>query len=642
LGRYKSDIPDELQRTVSKLLEKDPSMRYQVAAGVTSDLKRLIAPTQSTISVSPIKERSRWPLWAGMGVVACVLVAVLGWRFLRTDQELLGPEGRKMLAVLPFENLGDPNDEYFADGLTEEITSKLGVVGGLGVISRTSAMLYKNTDKGLPEIAGELGVDFIIEGTVRWDKIGDTSVVRITPQLIRVSDNTHLWADNYERPLTSIFSIQADIAERIVEKLGVTLLESARRLIEDQPTENMQAYEYLLRGHEYRLRTFKEDDCRIAFEMYQKAVELDSTFAEAYAWLGYSHLALYWWLHDGTSSRLEKARVAIDRALELEPDLPEGHSTLAGYYYWGFLDYENALKEMARVREIRPLNSWDYNGLGAVNRRQGNWEEALLSFERSVELSPRNGMYFLELALTHHTMRHFEEAERFYEISISLTPELTWAYTIASDMYISLHGDVSAARKVLNSAKGKVDSIALIYSWVECDIADRDYQSALNRLTNVINPHGYDISDYYLTKAFCYQLVDDSSTSTAFYDSARTYLENRDQPISLGQEYLDVNLATAYAGLGMKEKAISEMNKAAARLPLSKDAFDGTTIMHLNAITNVLIGEYESALDLIDTLLSVPSPLSVPGLRLHPQWDPLRDHPRFQALLKKYEKEHGN
>jgi len=641
LARYKSDIPDELQRTVSKLLEKDPSMRYQVAAGVTSDLKRLIAPTQSSISVSPVKARNRWPLWAGVGVVALVLVAVFGWQFLQTDQEPVEPEGRIMLAVLPFENLGSPEDEYFADGLTEEITSKLGVVGKLGVISRTSAMLYKNTDKGLPEIAVELGVDYIIEGTVRWDKTGDTSMVRITPQLIRVSDNTHLWADNYERPLTGIFSIQADIAERVVEKLDIALLEPARRLIEDRPTENMQAYEYLLRGHEYRLRSFEEEDCRIALEMYQSAVELDSTFAEAYAWLGYSHLTLYWWpyFRADTTDRLKMARTAIDKALDLEPNLPEGHSAFAVYYYWGFLDYENALKEMARVREIRPYDSWDYHMLGAMKRRSGKWEEAILSYEQSAELSPRNGSILLELPITHHMMRHYKEAERLYDISTSLTPELTWAYLFESEMFL-MQGDVEAARRVLNRAVGKVENTSLIHPMAECDIMDRDYESALDRLVDMTIPLVGDSSWYYLKKAMIFHLMSDSSASIACYDSARIYLEHHYRPVT-SHDYDDVFLAWAYAGLGMKELAISEMSKAAARIPLNKDAFEGAFMLYQNAITNVLIGDYEKALDLIDTLLSIPSHLSVPALRLHPQWDPIRDHPRFQALIEKYEKEHG-
>ena len=638
LARYKADIPDELQRTVSKLLEKDSSLRYQHADGMLSDLipvKRTLETGQSTILASSRAHRLTRTWWiTGTLVVAAAVFVLMLTKPWVTDTATNQPD-RIMLAVLPFENLGDPDDEYFADGLTDEITSKLGVVGELGVISRTSAMLYKNTDKGLPVIAAELGVGYIIEGTVRWDKTGDTSMVRVTPQLIRVADNTHLWAENYERPLTGIFAIQTDIAERIVEKLDVALLEPARLLIENRPTENMQAYEYLLRGNKYRLRTFEEADCRIALEMYEKAVELDSTFAEAYAWLGFSHVALYWWRYDETSSRLEKARIAIDKALDLEPNLPEGHSALATYYYWGFLDYQKALEEMAKVREIRPFNSWEYNGLGAALRRQGKWEEALFNFNRCIELSPRNASYSLELAITHHSMRHFEEAERFYTISLSLTPELTWGYLLKSSMYL-MCGDINAARRVLNRAAGKVNKTALIYPLVGCDILDREYESALARLTIVTIPLGGDTSSYFLTKAWIYHLIDDPLVSTAYYDSARIYLENHYRPVTVPHDTYDQDLAEAYAGLGMKEQAISQMNKATARLPLSLDALSGADVLRDNAIVNIMIGEYDKALDLIDTLLSIPSSLSVALLRIGPRWDPLRDHPRFQALIEKY------
>ncbi len=641
---HRPDVPDGVQRIIGRLLEKNLGYRFRSALEVLAELKHRRRTDGQQVLTGSLSGRQRL-LFIGLPALAVlIMLLALSIQMYSPAVDETGEPDRKMLAVLPFENLGAPEDEYFADGITDEITSRLGVIKGLGVISRTSAMQYKKTEKGLPEIAGELGVDYILEGTIRWDKTSDTSLVRITPQLIKVSDNTHLWAENYERPLTKIFAIQADIAERIVEKLDIVLQEPARRLIEDRPTENMQAYEYLLRGNEYRLHTFEEEDCRIALEMYEKAVELDSTFAEAYAWLGYSHVSLYWWGYDGTSSRLEKAKTAIDKALDLEPNLPEGHSALAYYHYWGFLDYERALQEMAKVREIRPFDSWDYNGLGAVLRRQGKWEEALFNFERSIELSPRNGSYFLELAITHHMMRHYEEAERFYDISISLTPELTWAYLLKSGMYLSLRGDVDAARRVLNGAAGKVDNTVLIRPLAECDILDREYKSALEQLADgtislvgdISSYYLGEISSYYLKKALIYHLMDDSSTSTACYDSARIYLENHDRPVAVLHDYVDQNLAMAYAGLGMKEQAISQMNKIAARTPLSLDAFDGAFVLHHCAIVNVMVGEHETALDQLEQLLSINSGLSVALFKIDPRWDPLRDHPRFKALLEKY------
>jgi serine/threonine protein kinase len=249
LSRYRAEIPDRLRNIVEKLLEKDRELRYQTAEGVIADLKKLFYDSQQTgyQRATPVrKSKLKWLIPSAVVVLA--LAAALIFALRPKGERAATSESLPMIAVLPFENLGNPDDEYFADGMTEEITSRLAGINGLGVISRTSAMQYKESDKSLNEIGKELGVDYILEGSVRWAKVGGQPRVRITPQLIRVSDDRHVWADNYERELMEVFAVQADIAAQIVKQLGLTLLDSDRNELASRPTEDSRAYDYYLRG----------------------------------------------------------------------------------------------------------------------------------------------------------------------------------------------------------------------------------------------------------------------------------------------------------------------------------------------------------------------------------------------------------
>jgi serine/threonine protein kinase/tetratricopeptide (TPR) repeat protein len=637
LERYKANVPIELQRIISKLLEKDPSLRYQSAADVISDLKKLMVSRESRGGTPGPKRSFRWPLMAGIIVAAVVALIAL---FLFWPKEQAGvSKGKKMLAVLPFQNLGAPEDEYFADGITDEITSRLAMIQGLGVISRTSAIQYKNSKKGLPEIAKELGVNYVLEGTIRWDKAGDINRVRITPQLIKVSEDIHLWADSYERSLTQIFAVQADIATQIAEALDVALLEPERGSLEAKPTKSLEAYDYYLRGNDYAYRSYEEKDLLIAIEMYQKAVQSDPDFALAWAALAWTNSYMYWF-HDFSAGRLKMVKDAVDKALELQPKLPEAHLALANYYYYGFRDYERALEELAMAQKSQPNNDHVYNAIAAIKRRQGKWEEALRNLHRATELNPRCATYFQELGTTYGVMRNFEEAEKSYDMSIAITPDQTTAYSDKSDMILRWKGDVKKARQVLEQATGKVDMASFTPMLVTLDLCDRDYESALRRLSPTTISSFEDTVLYYLTKAEVYSLLTDSTQSRAYYDSARLICESRlaivaGLPLSL-RAVATLALAGAYAGLGRKEDAIRQAQKAGEQLPISKDALFGAGMAEYRALVYVKVGKYDLAIDQLELLLSIPSNITVLWLRLDPRWDPLRTHPRFQALLKKY------
>src|SRR2546422_512457 len=278
---------------------------------------------------------------------------------------------RKIL-VLPFQNLGAAQDQYFADGVTEEITSRLGQISRLGVISRTTALHYKNTSLPLTTVASELGVQYVLEGSVRWERgLGGASRVRVTPQLIRVSDDTHLWTDRYDAVLADIFQVQGEIASKVARALGVTLGAGERKAVAVPGTANLEAYDQFLRGNSYFDRPQDPGNLRLAIQAYERAVALDSNYALAYCGLANAHLLVYFWNIDWTERRLALAKGAVDRALALEPDLPPAHVALAQYYYWGLRAYDQALAELGIARKALPNDPSVVEKSMSIHRRQG-------------------------------------------------------------------------------------------------------------------------------------------------------------------------------------------------------------------------------------------------------------------------------
>ena len=301
------------------------------------------------------------------------------------------------LAVLPLKNLsGDAKQEYFADGMTEELIAKLARIASLRVISRTSVMEYKNAHKPLPQIAKELNVDAIVEGSV----LHAGNRVRITAQLIHAATDRHLWADSYERDLQDILTLQNEVASAIAREVQVKLAPEEAAQLASAPKVNPQAYEAYLRGLNYSEGQITEENIRLAVEMFERAVELDPNFASAYAELSRAQAFLYWTLDD-TPERLAKAKAAVDRAFELQPGLAEGHVALGYYYYRGFRDYDRALQEFAIAQKTLPNNKAILAGTGTIYRRQGKFEEALAIQQKLVAMNPRDALTSCDIGYTY-------------------------------------------------------------------------------------------------------------------------------------------------------------------------------------------------------------------------------------------------
>ena len=391
LARYKANVPEGLQRIADKALKKDQSTRYQSAADMAADLKGLLRQTTTAASETPQKKRIRPRSIAYIGIAVLIVVAgyAIWSRFLAPSGPEPASTERKSIAVLPFKNMApDPENEWFSDGITEDIITHLSKIGDLKVISRTSTMLYKDSKKSLREIGKELDVATILEGSVRRAD----NRVRIVSQLVDARTDEHIWAETYDRDLSDIFAIQSDVAFQIARALKATLSPEEKERIEQTPTDNLEAYDYFLQGREYAFRSSEKSDQEIAIELYEKAVSADPNFAEAYASIAYQHCRMYWWGYDRSPERLGKAKEAIDKALSLKPDEPLVRAANGYYYYFGFRDYARALDEFSFAQRKEPGNAMYNVSIAYIQRRQGKFQDALQNLKIAFQYDPRSNL----------------------------------------------------------------------------------------------------------------------------------------------------------------------------------------------------------------------------------------------------------
>jgi serine/threonine-protein kinase len=632
-------LPEVVVATVSKSLEKAPADRYQTAEEMGQALNAALLESAAHRVEPKRKTGASINAMLGAGLLMIAVVVVV---WLQLVPAAPNPAEKPRLAVLPLGNLGSPDDEYFADGLTEEITNRLVQLSGLTVISRTSTILYKNHDKTLPQIGDEPGVDYVLEGTIRTDRASTgTGQARVTQQLIRVEDDAHLWSDGYTVELLpgEIFAVQADIAENVAQALGVALLEPERQALESRPTDNAEAFDYYLRGREYSNRGYSREDLEIAAQMYQSAVDLDPGFALALAQLSRVHALMYWFYYDRSGQRLVDAKEAADSASKLEPDLPEAHLALGYYYYHGFRDYDQALEQFAIAERSRPNDADLLESVGLVQLRQGAGERALENLERAAALNPRSLSLHGNLGSAYLALRHYPEAVRTWERALSLAPDIVTGYAFKVLTYMRWRGVTDQTTAMAREALEQTD-VSELLSWLTSWFDQRalfriddEYRQAVDGLT--AESLGGDSAAYYLAKAVSSGQRNQPDVERECYDSARIVLEAQVQERPEDAK-VHARLGLSYAGLGRKEEAIAEGERAAALLPVARDAAFGPLYVQNLAEVYVMVGEYEAALDQIDYLLSIPCLVSVPLLQADPLYDPLRDLPRFQTLLEQY------
>jgi len=538
----------------------------------------------------------------------------------------------RVVAVLPFKNLGPPDNQYFADGLTEEITSRLADVKELGVISRTSADRYRNSTALLKQIGRELGANYVLEGSVQWEKRGDgTSHIRVTPQLIRVDDDRHLWAERYDADLRDVFDVQTGIAEEVTTALGVVLPGSPGGPAREKPTENLSAYDAYLRGDAAMpidLSSGAEQVTaayRRAAEHYQEAVSLDSTFALAYAKLGQSML--------GSGGDPKASARAIERALALAPALSDAHLARGLYAVLVENDSARAFKELETAVRLRPNDAEALMTLGNVEYNfRGSKSQGIALVERAAQLDPRTPMRQVVLAYLYQQAHRFGESERTYDKAIDLQPELPGPYTQKAVLYL-YRGDLGGARRIIRRAAERVDSMALIAAaastlrpWHASGVLDQGYWRAVPQLP--LSVFANDTALCAMVKAHFLRMLGDSVRYHAYFDTAYAAATARLKK-SPGEPFYLMVVAGSLASRGRRAEAYALWTQARANLVIHDRDQSGEEYARLA----VLAGDLEHALDVLERR-QWGEELTVPWLQVDPFWAPIRNNPRFQQLLK--------
>jgi eukaryotic-like serine/threonine-protein kinase len=607
----------------------------QITPGAATGTVTTAAPV--TVEVRPQTtagppRRRRIPIAAGSLTLGLLigLGVLFGW--LRHRDDAPDGTGAKRLAVLPFENLGGADDEYFADGVTDEVRGKLTSLPGLQVTARSSSTQYKKSTKSPQEIGRELGVDWLLTGTVRWEKAAAGNHVRVSPELIQVSTGSTRWQQPFDASLTDVFQVQADMAGQVAQALDVALGSPQKATLEERPTTNAAAYDAYLKGEAQSVSVGTPDaaQLRLSLPYYEQAVALDSTFVQAWTQLSRAHSLIY---SNGAPTRegARRALEAADHARRLAPNHYQGYLAMGDYYASIPPDYPRALQEYESGLRIAPGDATLITDAALAEVSIGRWEEALRHLTRAATLDPRSVAVSRRLGYTYLRLRRFPEAIAEGDRGLALDPGNVAMLQNTVMGYLG-EGDLTRARATLAGAAGKYDPTALATNFANYyDLywaLPPDLQDLLLRLT----PSAFDDRAVWaIVRAQTLDFRGDKAGTRIYADSARLALEERTRNTpDDGQSHVFLGLALAY--LGRKSEAIAEGEKGAALLPIAKDAFSGPYLQHQLVRIYMVVGEPEKALDRLEPLLKIPYYLSPGWLRVDPNFDPLRNNPRFQRL----------
>jgi TolB-like protein/Flp pilus assembly protein TadD/predicted Ser/Thr protein kinase len=647
LERTAPNAPAEVRQVVAKALEKNPAERYQSARELAVDLRRAARDSSRISSVRPVggpatpAKPATKKLQVRTIAFAAGAAALLAALAFVVRPMLFSPGGtdtsRKMLVVLPFENLGAPDQEYFADGITEEITSRLSGVPGLGVIARSSARTYKGGNKTLRQIADELDVDYVLQGTIRWDKTpAGEPRVRVTPELIRTSDGTQVWSKPQVSVLSEVFALQSSIAAEVSGALGVTLSGGGAGA-EAPPTTNAAAYDLYLRGMDYYNRSYALQDYRIAEDFLGRAIEMDPSFALAHARLSRIHSSMLWQRADNTPERAARALESASTAIRLQGDLPEAHVAMGFYHYHCRLDYDSAVPEFEKALELHAGHQEALEGLASVYRRQGKVEEAAAIFEQGAKTNPRDFIQIEAAAGTLGLLRRFEASLPWWDKVIQNFPDQNDGYVGKSAVLLAMDGNTKRAREVLRRANEVVpDNQWVNQANVVMDIFDRRYAEALAGIKTLppVVAEQFSYLPRQLFEGRVRSWMGDERGARAAFDSARAILEEA-TGVNPADERFHGALGITLAGLGRKEAAIASARKGVQLMPFEKEAWRGSYRRQDLAEVYATVGEADLAVKELEFLLSRPGPLTLAELRLNPVWDPVRKHPGFISLVQR-------
>jgi eukaryotic-like serine/threonine-protein kinase len=650
----------DLDAIVLFAMHKEPGMRYGTVADLADDIHRHLArePVRARhrtlgYRAKCLVKRNGSRLLAGAAVVS-VLAGVSFAFWARAQQNARDAaamparavaasarDTRKSIAVMPFQNLSsDPDNAYFAEGIQEEVLTRLTKIEDLKVISRTSTQGYQSEPGNLAEIAKQLGVANILQGSVQ--KAADQ--VKVNVHLVNVQTGSHLWAETYDRKLSDIFSVETEIAKGIAESLQAKLTGREEQALATKPTNNLEAYDAYLRGLVFEARSnYSSDAVFNAIDFYDLAVWLDPNFALAWARLSGLHALLYYNRRDTTAARHDAAKRALENAQKLQPDTPETLLFTGYYQYWVLRDYGLAKATFGRVSKMLPVNSEILYALGAIARNEGHWEESVAYWERGLDLSPRNTALLTEVAFTYAALRQFSKAEKLYDRALEILPNELSLMALKASIY-QAEGNLQEAAKLLEKVNTQTNSDVAVriklaqlrfegnpeaFQWVQARQARLDFAAGIEK------------GSKQLGLALAQRVAGDTASSRATAEQARHTLESlkKDQP---DNAFVAAALAVAYAIVDEKDSALNEAQRAITLLPSNKDRLSGPAFEENLALVEMMVGENSRAISTLTRLLQTPyggwlyspAPITPALLRLDSVWDELRADPAFQKLCE--------
>ena len=533
----------------------------------------------------------------------------------------------KSIAVLPFDNYSTAEeDQYFSDGMTEVIIANLAKVKDLKVISRTSVMEYKNTTKKLKEIAKELGVAHILEGSIQRSN----GRVRVVGQLIDANTDEHIWAETYDKKESDIFELQSDVAIEIANALKTELTDEVKARISEKLTESTIAYEYYLKGNMYESAGHSKKNLLAAISEYERAVSIDPEFAEAHAQLGKMHAHIKWYRHDLSQKRMDMSKAAIDRAMNLKPNNAIVRIARGTYFYHGFRDYGKALADYTLARELAPGNISAIYRIGLIYRRLGDFEKAVLNMEQAISLDPRSVLMLQNLAGSYVALRRYNEVSSIIDRTDALESEMTNAtYGINSIYYAS--GNANQAISFLKNIKN-FERLKFHYN-----IILKNYEGIEQILTDYQNDFITSVQSYFPRSYFQGILnkgLGNNADAIKYFNRTIKHLKNKINEYPNDPRFYST-LGLTYARIGKNKEAVDAGLKAIDILPISKDAMFGPNYEKSLCYIYSIIGEKNKALEKIEYLSVTPNGFHYGELKMDPDFDSIRNEPRFQTVLNK-------
>jgi serine/threonine-protein kinase len=644
-------VPEWIASAIQRSMAKNPADRFgaigEFAAALGGRANGSLHSTMPMRSASPVRRPASLALLA---ISAAVVVAIGAWLMLRpghrpaTTSPVASPaHARTEIAVLPFQNLSaDAEHAYFAGGLQDELLTQLSQVASLKVISRTSVMGYQGFSKPLKTIAAELGVGSVVEGSVQVAG----RRLRVTVQLIDAATDEHLWAQHYDRKLDDAFAIQSEVARKIVSAVGAVLTESEQGRLGAPPTANAEAYRLYLQGLEYWHRPgLSRENWVTAQQLFEQTVKLDPKFALAHAQLSQVNGTLFWLRYDSPAeqtTRKLRQRAEAEEALRLAPDLPQAHEAMAIAYFYGSLDFTRALRELDIARQGLPNDADIWRWIAVVHRRSGHMDEATSAAEKAIQLNPRDAdIYADDAGRTYKIARRYGEAIRSFEQALELAPDLEMARLERGLTFVLWRGRLDSLDATLNriSAEADLGPYGTIAGQrAELRLLQRDARVLLQMPQVAGNEwfaSRFVLFPGSLYAAWAHQLLGEPAAARAAFalalsgtDSARTQ--------NPGDWRAHAATGLALAGLGRRAEAEREAEWLKQSFTYRNDAVDGPDLGEARAKILAQAGDVNAALDEIERLLSHPAFFSVQSLKLDPRWDPIRNQPRFQAMLERF------